>query len=117
MSQVRDGVAPVTAQLDGMRWAFGVSAALCVLVLGAGGAAARAAHPAEAPDAIDDLAQVPAARPLLIADAPIRPSRDLGVAARDLQPWRARTPGATLEGGREQPCGSSREECRDERPR
>ena len=33
-SQVQDGVAPVAAQLDGMRWAFAVSAALCVVVLG-----------------------------------------------------------------------------------
>jgi MFS transporter, DHA2 family, lincomycin resistance protein len=32
-SQVRDGVAPVAAQLDGMRWAFAVSALLCVVVL------------------------------------------------------------------------------------
>ena len=32
-AQVRDGVGPVAAQLDGMRWAFGVSALLCVVVL------------------------------------------------------------------------------------
>ncbi|MET1000018.1 MAG: DHA2 family efflux MFS transporter permease subunit [Marmoricola sp.] len=30
---VGDGVAPVTAQLEGLRWAFGVGAALCVVVL------------------------------------------------------------------------------------
>ncbi len=33
-AQVADGVAPVAAQLDGMRWAFAVSAVLCVAVLG-----------------------------------------------------------------------------------
>jgi DHA2 family lincomycin resistance protein-like MFS transporter len=33
-SQVRQGVGPVAAQLDGMRWAFAVSALLCVVVLG-----------------------------------------------------------------------------------
>jgi DHA2 family lincomycin resistance protein-like MFS transporter len=33
-SQVSRGVAPVAAQLEGMRWAFAVSAVLCVLVLG-----------------------------------------------------------------------------------
>jgi DHA2 family lincomycin resistance protein-like MFS transporter len=33
-TQVRDGVAPVAAQLDGLRLAFAVSAALCVVVLG-----------------------------------------------------------------------------------
>ncbi len=33
-AQVRDGVGPVAAQLDGMRWAFAVSALLCVVVLG-----------------------------------------------------------------------------------
>src|SRR3954470_20487125 len=32
-SQVRDGVAPAAAQLDGMQWAFAVSAVLCVVVL------------------------------------------------------------------------------------
>jgi len=32
-SQVREGVAPAAAQLEGMRWAFGVSAVLCVVVL------------------------------------------------------------------------------------
>jgi DHA2 family lincomycin resistance protein-like MFS transporter len=32
-SQVREGVAPATAQLDGMQWAFAVSAALCAIVL------------------------------------------------------------------------------------
>jgi DHA2 family lincomycin resistance protein-like MFS transporter len=29
-----DGVAPMTASLEGMRWSFAVSAALCVVVLG-----------------------------------------------------------------------------------
>jgi DHA2 family lincomycin resistance protein-like MFS transporter len=33
-SLVDDGVAPVAASLEGMRWAFGVAAALCVVVLG-----------------------------------------------------------------------------------
>ena len=33
-SLVDDGVAPMAASLDGMRWAFGVAAALCVVVLG-----------------------------------------------------------------------------------
>ena len=32
-SQVRDGVAPAAAQLEGMRWAFAVSAVLCAVVL------------------------------------------------------------------------------------
>ena len=32
-SQVREGVAPAAAQLDGMQWAFAVSAALCAIVL------------------------------------------------------------------------------------
>jgi DHA2 family lincomycin resistance protein-like MFS transporter len=33
-SQIGDGVAPVAAQLNGMQWAFAVSALLCVVVLG-----------------------------------------------------------------------------------
>ncbi len=33
-SQISDGVAPVAAQLNGMQWAFAVSALLCVVVLG-----------------------------------------------------------------------------------
>ena len=33
-AQISDGVGAVAAQLDGMKWAFGVSAALCVVVLG-----------------------------------------------------------------------------------
>jgi DHA2 family lincomycin resistance protein-like MFS transporter len=33
-SQVGRGVAPLAAQLEGMRWAFAVSAVLCVVVLG-----------------------------------------------------------------------------------
>jgi DHA2 family lincomycin resistance protein-like MFS transporter len=32
-SLVGDGVAPVTAQLEGLRWAFAVAAALCLVVL------------------------------------------------------------------------------------
>jgi DHA2 family lincomycin resistance protein-like MFS transporter len=32
-SRIRDGVGPVAAQLDGMRWAFGVSALICVVVV------------------------------------------------------------------------------------
>jgi MFS transporter, DHA2 family, lincomycin resistance protein len=32
-SEVREGVAPAAAQLDGMQWAFAVSAALCAIVL------------------------------------------------------------------------------------
>ena len=32
-SRISDGVAPVAAQLDGMRWAFAVSAVLCLVVL------------------------------------------------------------------------------------
>jgi DHA2 family lincomycin resistance protein-like MFS transporter len=33
-ARVADGSAPVVAQVDGLRWAFGVSALLCVVVLG-----------------------------------------------------------------------------------
>jgi DHA2 family lincomycin resistance protein-like MFS transporter len=32
-SQLAEGASPVAAQLDGMRWAFGVSAVLCLVVL------------------------------------------------------------------------------------
>jgi DHA2 family lincomycin resistance protein-like MFS transporter len=49
VSQVRDGVAAVTAQLDGMRWAFGISAVLCVVVL-----ALVAMLPARLPEAPED---------------------------------------------------------------
>ena len=33
LSRTDEGVAPVAASLDGMRWAFAVSAALCLVVL------------------------------------------------------------------------------------
>ncbi len=33
-ARARDGVAPLAAQLDGLRWAFGFAALLCVVVLG-----------------------------------------------------------------------------------
>ena len=61
-SQVRDGVEPVTAQLDGMRWAFAVAAALCVIVLGL--VALLPARLAPADDADDlDPARVPVGDP------------------------------------------------------
>ena len=34
VAAIRDGVAPAAAEMQGMRWAFGVGAVLCLVVLG-----------------------------------------------------------------------------------
>jgi DHA2 family lincomycin resistance protein-like MFS transporter len=57
-SQVSEGVGPVAAQLDGLRWAFAVSAALCVVVLAL--VAMLPARIAGGPEAGKDLEMDPA---------------------------------------------------------
>ena len=65
-SQVREGVAPAAAQLEGMRWAFGVSAVLCVVVLAlVAMLPSRIADPSDhaeeavsAPDGVDDASDL-----------------------------------------------------------
>jgi DHA2 family lincomycin resistance protein-like MFS transporter len=54
-SLVDDGAAPVAASLDGMRWAFGVAAALCVVVLGLVAMLPARIEDPEAPDSAEDL--------------------------------------------------------------
>jgi DHA2 family lincomycin resistance protein-like MFS transporter len=65
-AQVRDGAGPVAAQLHGMRWAFAVSAVLCVIVLGL-----VALLPAR-------IATGPETAPDLETDAPLRDLDDEG---------------------------------------
>src|SRR4051812_39899389 len=60
-SQIGDGVAPVAAQLNGMQWAFAVSALLCVVVLGL--VALLPARIAGGPEAGMDLEIVPEVDP------------------------------------------------------
>jgi DHA2 family lincomycin resistance protein-like MFS transporter len=60
VSQARDGVGPVAAQLNGMRWAFAVSAILCVAVLGLVAllpARLPGATPEPEPDLMDELGE------------------------------------------------------------
>jgi DHA2 family lincomycin resistance protein-like MFS transporter len=68
-SQVREGVGSVAAQLDGMRWAFAVSAVLCVVVLAlvAMLPARLPASPHEmAPDTVDHVADELGDEPLAV---------------------------------------------------
>jgi len=58
-SLVGDGMSAVSASLDGMRWAFGVAAAMCLVVLGLAAMLPARVDDPSTPDATDELAEEP----------------------------------------------------------